>query len=84
MASSAVADTHAEAREAAKQFAGVNREVLSTIRAGQADFTQRERQRSGLQEGDDIAQEVEKLFDSVEGPAAVDLDMEAIDAQFDD
>lgn len=58
---------------------GANREVLRTIRQGQADLTHKEGHRFEPQEGDDCMQEAEKLFDSVKGPKAIDIDMEAIE-----
>lgn len=85
VASSAVAGTRAEAMETARQFVGVKcEEVLSTIWAGHADFSKTERQRSVLQEGDYTAQEGEELFGSVEGLELIDIEMETIEALFDD
>ena len=71
--------TPADAREAVRNFVGVNpEELLDTVRAEQAEFTERGRQRCGLADGEDVATELNNLFNGLAGPT-VDQGEEARD-----
>ena len=64
--------TVVEARVAAQHFVGTDREeVVAQVSAGQAEMTDHDRKRCGLRPGDDLAADINSLFDDVDARPSV-------------